>query len=93
MAFCTVQEFIIRAVQWMNMEPLQETDAGMEQEIRVQKDLHYLSSSLNGENLNADIMFAKQRGIRSCTPPFDTHPGAGTAVRERLKRVQPPPAE
>lgn len=92
-AIYAVQEFIFQAVKWMNMEPLQETEAGREQEIQVQKDLHHLSSSLNGENLNADIMFAKKRGIRSCAPPFDTHPGAGTAVRERLKRVQPPPVE
>jgi hypothetical protein len=77
----------------MNMESLQETEAGREQEIQVQKDLHHLSSSLNGEDLNAEIMFAKQRGIRSCTPPFDTHPGTDTTVRERLKRVQPPPVE
>jgi len=75
------------------MEPVQERDAGEEQEIRVQNDLRHLSSSLNGENLSADIMFAKKRGIRSCTPPFDTLPDKDTAVRERLKRVQPPPSE
>jgi hypothetical protein len=75
------------------MEPVQEMDPGVEQEIRVQKDLQHLSSSLNGENLNADIMFAKNRGIRSCTPPLDRLPGNGSVVRERLKRVQPPPSE
>ncbi len=85
-----IQEFIIPAVQCMNMEPGNETDAGKEQEIQVQKDLRHLSSSLNGENLNADIMFSKKRGIRSCTPSFDTLTANGTAVSERLKRVQPP---
>jgi hypothetical protein len=88
-----VQEFIVHAVQCMNMEPGNETDAGKEQEIQVQKDLRHLSSSLNGENLKADVMFAKGRNIRSCTPPFDTPPGNDTAVSERLKRVQPPPSE
>jgi hypothetical protein len=77
----------------MDMEPGEETDAGKEQEIQVQKDLRHLSSSLNGENLNAEVMFAKNRGIRSCTPPFDTHPVNGAVVSERLKRVQPPPVE
>jgi len=74
----------------MDMEPGEETDAGMEQEIQVQKDLRHLSSSLNGDNLSADIMFAKTRGIRSVTPPFDTHPCNEAGVRERLKRVEPP---
>jgi len=77
----------------MDMEPGDETDAGGEQETQVQKDLRHLSSSLNGENLNADVMFAKRRNIRSCTPPFDTLPGNDTAVTDRLKRVQPPPSE
>lgn len=77
----------------MTMEPGDEGDAAREQELRVQKDLHNLSSSLNGRDLSAEVMFAKQRGIRSCTPPFDTHPVNGAVVRERLNRVQPPPAE
>jgi hypothetical protein len=68
-------------------------DTGSDQEIQVQKDLRYLSSSLNGDNLNADIMFSKKRGIRSCTPPFDAHSGNGAAVNDRLKRVQMPPSE
>ncbi len=60
---------------------------GKEQEMQVEKDLRHLSTSLNGDNLKPEVMFAKERGIRSCTPPFDTH---GIEVRERLKRVQPP---
>ncbi len=60
---------------------------GKEQEMQVEKDLRYLSTSLHGENLKPEVMFAKERGIRSCTPPFDT---PGIVVRERLKRVQPP---
>jgi hypothetical protein len=64
-----------------------------EQEIQMQKDIKYLTRTLVPDNLDADIMFAKGRGIRSCTPPFDTHPVNSKVVRERLKRVQPPPAE
>ena len=60
---------------------------GKEQEMQVEKDLRHLSTSLNGDNLKPEVMFAKERGIRSCTPPFDT---PGIEVRERLKRVQPP---
>jgi len=60
---------------------------GKEQEMQVEKDLRHLSTSLNGENLKPEVMFAKERGIRSCTLPFDT---PGIEVRERLKRVQPP---
>ena len=77
----------------MTMELGQKMEAGGEQEIQVQKDLRHLSSSLNGENLSAEIMFSKQRGIRSCTPPFDSHPVNGAVVRERLRRAQQPPAE
>ena len=60
---------------------------GKEQEMQVEKDLRHLSTSLNGDNLKPDVMFAKERGIRSCTPPFEA---AENEVRERLKRVQPP---
>ena len=60
---------------------------GKEQEMQVEKDLRHLSTSLNGDDLKPEVMFAKERGIRSCTPPFDTQ---GIEVRERLKRVQPP---
>jgi len=62
-------------------------DGGRQQEIQVQKDLRHLSTSLHGENLKPEVMFAEERGIRSCTPPFDT---PGIEVGERLKRVQPP---
>ena len=62
-------------------------DDGREQEMQVQKDLRHLSTSLHGENLKPEVMFAKERGIRSCTPPFDT---PVNEVCERLKKVQPP---
>ena len=62
-------------------------DDRKEQEMQFEKDLRHLSTSLNGENLKPEVMFAKERGIRSCTPPFDT---PEIEVRERLKRVQPP---
>jgi hypothetical protein len=35
-------------------------------------------------------MFAKTRGIRSVTPPFDTLSVNGATVSERLKRVALP---
>jgi hypothetical protein len=38
-------------------------------------------------------MFSHQRGIRSCTPLFDSLPGNGHVVRDRLSRIQPPPVE
>jgi hypothetical protein len=60
---------------------------GKEQEMQVEKDLRHLSTSLNGENLKPEVIFVKERGILSCTPPFNT---PGIDVRERLKRVQPP---
>jgi len=60
---------------------------GKEREMQVQKDLRHLSTTLNGDNLKPEVMFAKERGIRSCTPPFDA---PEIEVRERLKRVQPP---
>lgn len=68
-------------------------DTAEEQEIQMRKDIQYLTRTLVPDNLDADIMFAKGRGIRSCTPPFDSDPVNGIIVRERLKRVQPPPAE
>lgn len=61
-----------------------------EPEVQVQDDLRHLSSSLHGEDLNPEVMFARERNIRSCTPPFGTK---GSDVRERLKRVQPPEEE
>ncbi|MDD1693704.1 MAG: hypothetical protein LUQ71_03170 [Methanoregula sp.] len=64
-----------------------------EQELQIQKDIKYLTRTLTPDNLNGDVMFAKERGIRSCTPPFDSHSGNSAVVRERLKRVQPPKEE
>ena len=62
-------------------------DDGREREIQVERDLRHLSTTLTGHNLLPEVMFAEERGIRSCTPPFDT---LGIEVSERLKRVQPP---
>jgi len=61
----------------------------MEEEPAIQEDIKYLTRTLTPDNLDADVMFAKGRGIRSCTPPFDGQK-SGPGVRERLKRVQPP---
>jgi hypothetical protein len=62
-------------------------------DIQVKRDLQHLTRTLNAENLNAEILFSPKRGIRSCTPPFDSLPGNGMAVRERLSLIQPPPLE
>jgi hypothetical protein len=61
-----------------------------EQELKVKKDLHNLTRTLTGDNLNPDEMFSEKRGIRSCTPPFKSAHETGQSVRERLKRVQTP---
>ena len=60
-----------------------------EEEPAIQEDIKYLTRTLTPDNLDANVMFAKERGIRSCTPPFDGQK-SGAGVRERLKRVQPP---
>jgi hypothetical protein len=65
-------------------------DAPEDQELRVKKDIQYLTRTLTPKDLDADVMFAKGRGIRSCTPPFDAQTGNGIVVSERLKRVQLP---
>jgi hypothetical protein len=67
--------------------------SGDEQELQVKQDLQHLTRTLNAENLNAEIMFSPTRGIRSITPPFDSLPGNGSAVRDRLNLIQPPPME
>lgn len=61
--------------------------AQKEQEAQVRDDLRHLSNSLHGNDLRPEVMFAKERNIRSCTPSFEK---AEHGVRERLKRVQPP---
>jgi hypothetical protein len=86
-AISVIQEFIFPNVYLMDMEPRDE------HENQVKLDLQHLTRTLNAENLNAEIMFSPRRGIRSITPPFDSLPGNGTAVRERLGRIQPPPPE
>ncbi|HEX3001422.1 MAG TPA: hypothetical protein VHN82_03490 [Methanoregula sp.] len=60
-----------------------------EEEPEIQKDIQHLTRTLTPDNLDAKVMFAKERGIRSCTPPFDGQK-SGPGVRERLKRVRPP---
>ena len=61
-----------------------------EQEQQVKKDLHNLTLTLTGDNLNPDEMFSAKRGIRSCTPPFKSAHENGHSVSERLKRAQTP---
>ncbi|HUH78372.1 MAG TPA: hypothetical protein VLY83_00595 [Methanoregula sp.] len=67
-------------------------DTAEDQDIDVRKDLHHLTSTLTADDLKPEVMFARKRGIRSCTPPF-TSSANGNAVNERLKRVPPPEAE
>ena len=66
--------------------------APKEEQPAIQKDIKYLTRTLTPDNLDANVMFAKERGIRSCTPPFDAQKG-GAGVRERLKRVETPKEE
>jgi hypothetical protein len=68
-------------------------DSPDEQEIRIEKDIRYLTRTVKPDDLKAEVMFAKERGIRSCTPPFDKTTANTTTVQERLKRVQPPKEE
>jgi len=56
------------------------------QEIRVKMDLANLTRTLTSDNLNPEVMFTENRGIRSCTPAI----GQDSAVTERLKMIQMP---
>ena len=64
--------------------------AAEDQELAVRKDLANLTRSLNKENLNPEIMFARARGIRSCTPRFGTTSKSSVSVAEQLRRVRIP---
>jgi len=61
-----------------------------EQELQVKKDLHNLTMTLTGDNLDPDELFSKKRGIRACTPPFKSAHDTSHSVSERLKKVQSP---
>lgn len=63
-----------------------------EDELDVRKDLRHLTSTLTPDNLRPDVMFARKRGIRSCTPPLSSA-ASDSMVNERLRRVPPPDAE
>ncbi len=64
-----------------------------EEDLDVRKDLQHLTCTLTSENLDPDVMFAKKRGIRSCTPPLSSDEAGGHIVNERLRRVPAPDAE
>lgn len=66
-------------------------DTDEDQDLRVKKDLAHLTRTLTSDNINTDEIFAKKRGIRSCTPPFDTTDATAKSVSERLKRIKKPP--
>ena len=61
-----------------------------DQEIQVKRDLANLTRALTPDNLNADVMFAKSRGIRAVTPRLGTTSKSSVSVSEQLKRVQMP---
>ena len=63
---------------------------GDDRDSQVRKDLQYLTRILTRDNLDIGVMFAPQRGIRACTPPFESFAHGGLFVRERLSRVKPP---
>jgi hypothetical protein len=65
-------------------------DAAEDQENQVRRDLANLSRALTPDNLNADLMFARSRGIRACTPLFGTTSKSSVSVSERLKRARLP---
>jgi hypothetical protein len=66
-----------------------ETDQE-KQESLVKKDIRNLTRVLTPDNLNPEVMFAKKRGIRSCTPNLEPVAGEGQKIEDRLKRVPPP---
>jgi hypothetical protein len=61
-----------------------------DQDIQVRKDLANLTRALKKDDLNPELMFARARGIRSCTPPFGTTSKSSVSVSEQLKRVRAP---
>ena len=61
-----------------------------EQDMKVKKDLAYLSRALKPDDLNPDIMFSRARGIRSVTPAFGTTSKSSVSVSEQLRRVRMP---
>jgi len=64
-----------------------------DQELAVRNDIENLTRALKKDDLNPEIMFARSRGIRSCTPVFGTTSKSSVSVSERLKRVRMPPVE
>jgi len=68
----------------MNMNGREDRD------LQIKKDLQYLTRALTADNLDIGVMFSPERGIRSCTPPFESFALGGLFVRERLRRVRPP---
>jgi hypothetical protein len=63
-----------------------------DQELQVQRDLANLTRALTPDNINPELMFAKSRGIRACTPRLGTTSKSSVSVSEQLKRI-PMPAE
>ncbi len=71
-------------------KPLVHMEQVEEQEIQVRRDLANLSRALTRENINTDLMFARTRGIRSCTPTFGTTSKSSVSVSEQLRRIRMP---
>ena len=61
-----------------------------DQELMVKQDLANLTRALKSDNLNPDMMFARGRGIRSCTPTLGTTSKSSVSVSEQLRRIRKP---
>jgi len=59
-------------------------------ELSVKQDLANLTRALKPDDLNPEMMFARARGIRSCTPTFGTTSKSSVSVAEQLRRVRAP---
>jgi hypothetical protein len=70
--------------------PLVHMEHVDDQDVQVRRDLANLSRALTRENINTDLMFARTRGIRSCTPQFGTTSKSSISVSEQLKRARLP---
>ena len=59
-------------------------------ELSVKQDLANLTRALKPDDLSPEKLFARGRGIRSCTPPFGTTSKSSVSVAEQLRRVRAP---
>lgn len=67
------------------------TDPSLERQTK--EDLRRLRAALKKDGLDPDEMFAKRRGIRSVTPPFNGDDRTGGYVHQQIRRIKPPKTE